>query len=309
MWAGCNPGMRASGMAFQAKGEVLERFGDGGQRVRVGKFVRVRAGEGFEKVSELMEEVSLVYPVVMKPDFGQRGQGVKVVKNEEEGKRWVEQCEEGFLVQEFVGGLEFGLHWSKGPGEERGRIDSLCGKHRQWVVGDGVKTLEELILGDDRAVLMWSYYSKKYEEDLGKVIGEGEEFVLAPIGTHSRGAVFTDERGLVTEELVRAFDEFGEKYEGFCFGRYDVKVGSEDDLKAGRGLVVLELNGVMGEPAHVYQPGYAWWRGMIDFVRHFRRAAEIGNLWRERGVEPPSLGELFGLVRRHCETDYLEIDE
>ena len=169
--------------------------------------------------------------------------------------------------------------------------------------------MEELILNDDRAVLMARYYFSKYEESLSKVIEDGRAFVLAPIGTHSRGAIFTDERHLVTSELRESFDELGAKFPGFCFGRYDVKVPSVEDLQAGRNLVVLELNGVMGEPAHIYQPGYSWRRGIGDLCRHFKTAAELGAAWKNKGVAPPELGDLLDLIRKHCEKDYLEVDE
>ena len=97
---------------------------------------------------------------------------------------------------------------------------------------------------------------------------DGEEAVLVEIGTHSRGAVFTDERKLVTDELREVLDGLGQAYEGFDLGRYDLRVLSEEDLQAGRGLVVLELNGVSGEPLHVFQPECSWWQGMRDMCAH-----------------------------------------
>ena len=78
---------------------------------------------------------------------------------------WVEQCDEAFLVQEYIGGLEFGIQWARFPGAEKGMIPSLCGKHAQKVTGDGKGTLQELIVNDDRAVLMARYYFEKYSEE------------------------------------------------------------------------------------------------------------------------------------------------
>ena len=256
-----------------------------------------------------MRDRGFAFPVVLKPELGQRGQGVEIVRDEAAAGRWLARCAEAFVVQEYVGGLEFGVHWAKFPGAEKGMITSLCGKHPQSVSGDGTRTLKELIVADDRAILMMRYYFQKYAEELNRVLAEGESMTLAPIGTHARGAVFTDERPLITEALREAFDELGARYPGFHFGRYDVKAPSLADLQAGRGIVVLELNGVMGEPAHIYQPGYPWWRGMRDLCRHFRLAAEIGRDFRDRGVEPPDLRELLELIRQHREKTYLEVDE
>ncbi|MCX8239259.1 MAG: hypothetical protein OSB05_10610 [Akkermansiaceae bacterium] len=311
LWTNCNPAMEASGMALEAKGGILDSFSGPAGRVRLARYLRIEAGaeDAFQQVKGFMKERGLEYPVVFKPDFGQRGQGVEIVKNEKAAKCWMENCQEGFLVQELITGLEFGVHWSKYPDEEKGMIASLCGKHPQFVRGDGERTLERLILDDDRAVLMARYYFCKFVGSLGKVLERNERFTLAPIGTHARGAVFTDERSLITDELREVFDELGARFPGFNHGRYDVKVPSVENLQAGRNIVVLELNGVMGEHAHIYQPGYPWWKGVRDLCGQFRRAAEVGAAWRAKGVQPPEPGDLLDLIRRHCEKDYLEVDE
>lgn len=298
-------------MAMEAKGDILDGFQGPEGSVRMARYLRIGAGakDAFTEVTGFLKRRNLSYPVVLKPDFGQRGQGVEIVKDETAAKRWIQNCDEGFLVQEMIGGIEFGVHWSKFPDAKKGVISSLCGKHPQSVTGDGESTLERLILEDDRAVLMARYYLPKYADSLERVLEEGEKFTVAPIGTHSRGAVFTDERSLVTEALREVFDELGTRFPGFNFGRYDVKVPSVEDLQAGRNIVVLELNGVMGEPAHIYHPGNPWRKGMRDLCRHFKTAAEIGAAWRAKGVKPPEPGDLLDLIRKHCEKDYLEVDE
>lgn len=310
LWANCNPGMTLSGIALESKSGLLASLEAGDEGIRVARFRRV-SGEGAEPVEEVKSFVREVggFPVILKPDVGQRGQGVAIVHDEEEAREWISHCDEVFLVQEYVRGLEFGVQWARFPETKRGMIPSLCGKHPQRIQGDGKRTLKELILDDDRAVLMASYYFKKFAGELNRVLVDGELFGIAPIGTHSRGAVFTDERSLVTERLRGAFDRLGDRFPGFHLGRYDIKVPSIDDLQAGREIVVLELNGVMGEPAHIYQPGYPWWRGIRDLCRHFRLAAEIGKACCDRGIDPPELGDLLDLIRQHREKDYLEVDE
>jgi len=311
LWAGCNPAMQASGMAMEEKGGILDSFQGEESRVRIAGYLRIKAGseDAFARMTRFMAERELDYPIVLKPDFGQRGQGVEIVTKEAEARRWISNCEDGIIVQEYIGGLEFGVQWAKFPDEEIGTITSVCGKQAQFVEGDGEGTLEELILRDERAVLMSRYYFSKYAGQLTRVLGKGERFTVAPIGTHSRGAVFTDERHAITAELREVFDELGRRFEGFNFGRYDVKVPSVDDLKTGRNIVVLELNGVMGEPAHIYQPGYSWRKGIADLCRHFKLAAEIGAAWRAKGVASPEPGDLLDLIRQHREKDYLEVDE
>ncbi|MEJ6568068.1 MAG: hypothetical protein QNL80_04325 [Akkermansiaceae bacterium] len=309
LWTNCNPGMLASGMAMESKGGILDAFEGPEGAVRTAKYLRMKEGDDFSKMAAWMEKENLSFPIVLKPDLGLRGQGVEIVKDETTARRWISECRDGIVVQELIGGMEFGVHWAKSPNSEKGEIASLCGKLPQFLAGDGERTLEELILLDERAVMMTAYYFSKYEDQLNRVLPEGEKFTLAPIGTHSRGAVFTDERKLVTPGLVAAFDELGARYEGFHFGRYDVKVPCVEDFKAGRNIVILELNGVTGEPAHIYQPGYPWWKGMRDLCLHFSSATQIGAAHRDRGVDPPTLSELWELTRAHAKKDYLEVDQ
>lgn len=293
-------------MVLEEKGGILDSFQGEDGEVKIASYLRIPAfcEDGFRRLKGRFEG----YPLVLKPEFGQRGQGVEVIQDDESARRWLASCEDDVVAQEYVGGLEYGVHWLRYPSESGGRILSICQKHSQAVRGDGVKTLRQLILEDDRAVLMASYYFNKYAICLDEVIERDEEFVIAPIGTHARGAVFTDARELVTESLVKVFDELGERFPGFHFGRYDIKVPSEEAFREGRDIYVLELNGVMGEPAHIYQPGYPWWRGMMDLFSHFRRAAEIGREHRKRGLEPPKMGQLISLIQDHRRKTYLEID-
>ncbi len=306
LWANCNPALPGSGLALESKGGNLDSFQGQDGRVKRARYLRIesQAEDAYERILA----AGFHFPYVLKPNLGQRGVGVEIVRDEQSARTWLAGCQDEVVVQELIGGLEFGVHWSKHPAEAKGEIRSLCGKHAQKVIGDGRSTLEELILRDDRAVMMAGYYFRKYESRLTEVLKEGEELFIAPIGTHSRGAVFTDERALITPELVFAFDELGARFPGFNFGRYDVKVPCVEDLQAGRNISILELNAVTGEPAHIYQPGYSWWNGMRDFFAHFERATEIGKGWREQGVEPPSMDELWKIAMAHREKEFYEID-
>jgi len=60
------------------------------------------------------------------------------------------------------------------------------------VMGDGRRTLDELILADPRAVAMAATYLDAQEARLREVIPEGERVQLVELGTHARGAYFLD---------------------------------------------------------------------------------------------------------------------
>ena len=314
VFTAANPAIPAGGFALESKGDILDALSTPDEEaIRVAKYLRWPAGmpvaDRLRLLREFMEREALSYPVVLKPDVGERGRGVKIVRTEEEAREWCGHVAGPAMAQEFVGGLEYGVQWMGSPGSDRGAITSIARKHPQFVMGNGIQTLEQLILNDPRAVTMADYYFGKFVTRLNEVPPAGEKVWLAAIGTHARGAVFTDARGHATPELLREMDRLGQAYKGFYFGRYDLRVPSAEDLRNGRGLVILELNGVTGEPAHIYQPGYPWRQGIRELIRHWRYACEIGALNRARGARVWSLGELWALIRTYRKSEWFEADE
>jgi len=74
-------------------------------------------------------------------------------------------------------------------------------------------------------------------------------------------------------------------------------------------LVVLELNGVTGEPVHIYQPGFPWRQGIRDLCRHWKQACEIGALNRARGPRPTPLRRPMAVIRLHRRHQWFEADD
>ncbi|MCL1594840.1 MAG: hypothetical protein M3132_10880, partial [Actinomycetia bacterium] len=125
------------------------------------------------------------------------------------------------------------------------------------VIGDGRRTLERLILDDQRAVCMARVYMDGLAERLFELPAEGERVRLVELGTHSLGAIFRDGNHLITPELERRIDEIARRFKGFHFGRFDLRAVSERSLREGREFKILELNGLTGEAAHIYDARYS----------------------------------------------------
>jgi hypothetical protein len=163
------------------------------------------------------------------------------------------------------------------------------------VQGDGRRSLDELILDDPRAVCLASAYRRASKRDLGSIPSPGERVQLVEIGSHCRGAIFVDGLRLVTPQLERAVDAVAKRHSGFYFGRFDVRAGSYDAIQRGH-FTVLELNGVTGEPAHIYDPTVSIWTTYRTLFAHWRMAFEIGTANRDAGFSPMSLRELTAVI-------------
>jgi hypothetical protein len=242
-----------------------------------------------------MREGGLAFPIVVKPDVGQRGDGVVIARTEADLERALRSTSGDAIVQEYVAGDEFGIFYVRRPDRDRGRIFAITEKRFPEVVGDGRLTLEALILADDRAVCMAETYFDLHRSRLWDVPAAGERVRLVELGTHCRGAVFLDGAWARSEALEAAVDRIARGYDGFYFGRFDVRVPSAEALCAGRDIAVVELNAVTSEATNIYDPSY----GLADAYRilcaQWRLAFEIGDQNRRRGHAPAPLGLL---VRR-----------
>ncbi len=311
LFTAANPGMPAGGgFVGESKAEILERL----DRRWVARFRRVPAGLGVaervDAVRRFLADEGLDYPLVLKPDQGQRGLGVAVVRRPEEVEHYFRGAPESsalgrpepqrdVLAQEYVPGPELGIFYFRRPGEERGRILSITEKVFPTVRGDGRSSLERLILADERAVIQAPVYLRRNAARLDDVPAAGEAVQLVDVGSHSGGTICRDGRRLGTAALAAAVDRLSRSFEGFYFGRIDLRAPDLEALREGRDLKVLEVNGVTSEATHVYDPAVRLGEAYRVLFEQWRLAFEIGALNRERGVEPLSLGELLGLVVRY----------
>src|SRR5207244_6932971 len=68
------------------------------------------------------------------------------------------------------------------PSEPHGRIFSVTEKKFPAVVGDGRRTLEQLILRDERAVCAARLHCDRHRDKLSVVPADGEAFPLVELG-------------------------------------------------------------------------------------------------------------------------------
>ncbi len=307
LFTAANPGMPASGFVGESKHDILENLK--GAAWSLPSWTLLKEGEPAYRLKQakaFMQANDLCFPVVLKPDAGQRGSGVGIVRSSRELRKHLSEVSSPIILQEYVPGLEFGVFYVRYPGEKQGRIFSVTEKRMPVVVGDGCRTLEELILAEDRAVCMADFYLRKNSQRSREVIPAGESVQLVEIGTHCRGAIFLDGSYAITPALQQAVQEISNRFEGFFFGRFDILVSSVEDFKAGRNLKVIELNGVTSEATHIYDPSISLFKAYRVLFEQWRIAFEIGKENCERGARPVSVVELIRMVcdyRRRASDD------
>jgi membrane protein DedA with SNARE-associated domain len=285
-----NPAMKPdSGFIGERKSSILR----GLPEEFVGKWQLVHAGLSLEQKKDLLRGFlaahSLDYPVVLKPDRGCRGQGVEICKTSREADVWLKRVKEDFIIMEYLPGEEFGVFYYRLPLEPTGKIFSITRKKLIAVTGDGSHTLEELILLDERALCMAPTFLANLHQDLLRVIPDGEQVPLVQVGTHSRGSLFLDGAQLATPELLKAIEVIVRPYKGFFFGRFDLKVPNEDELRSGNNLKVIELNGVTSEATHIYDPNHSVVYAWKTLMKQWTLAFQIAAMNQQQGSRPMTL--------------------
>jgi len=295
LFTASNPGIPAAGFVGESKYEILENLKDAGPFLPCSALLREGSLDSrLEQAEGFMREHNLNFPVVLKPDAGQRGSGVAVIRSSQQLRNYLGQASSPVILQEYISGQEFGAFYVRYPGEQQGRIFSITEKRMPVVVGDGRSTLEELILADDRAVCMADFYLRKNRQRAQEIPARGESVQLVEIGTHCRGAIFLDGSYTKTPALEEVVDRIARGFDGFFFGRFDIRVPSATDFMAGKNLKVLELNGVTSEATHIYDPMLSLPDAYRVLFKQWRTAFEIGHENRKRGVRPSSV---LGLLR------------
>jgi hypothetical protein len=305
VFTSCNPGIVASGFVGESKFDILKRLSGGGEAMlRFALISKGNADQRVEKAKIFLKRAGLKFPVVLKPDAGQRGSGVAVIRSDEELSDYLTNKTYDTIIQEYAEGKEFGVFYYRHPKEPTGHIFSITEKRLPVLVGDGVQTLEHLILSDDRAVCMADFYARKNAERLEKILANGESVQLVELGTHCRGAIFLDESAAITPALTETIDRISKAFEGFYFGRYDIRTPSVEDLMAGRNLKIVELNGVSSEATHIYDPKLSLFQAYRVLFEQWKIAFEIGSENRARGCKPATAGELIRFLAQYREISH-----
>lgn len=294
-----NPAIPMSGIAGESKWDILSRL----PSAWIVETALVPAGDAESRarvVARAVEEKGWSWPIVLKPDVGERGAGVRLIGSLEAAREYLARHPETVLAQRYHPGPgEAGIMYVRDPDRPRGQIFSITSKVFPAVEGDGRRTIRELIDAHPRYQRQRGRFLTRFGAGAERVPGAGERVRLVMAGNHCQGTMFRDGRRLITSALEETIDQIARSMSGFYFGRFDVRFGSEEELMAGRGFAIVELNGLMSESTNMYDPETSFWEGQRILREQWRWAYRIGATNRKRGARAASIGEILGAIRRH----------
>lgn len=299
-----NPRIFAGGLVGESKADILDLV-EGEARADLPRYRRFTpavapAEHTLEAALECLRAADIGWPCVAKPDIGERGAGVRRIESQSELADYLARFPRTgrILFQELVTEPgEAGVLVIRPPSASRARIFSLTLKVFPEVVGDGLRTLGELIDDDPRARRLRRLYRSRHRARLADVIDAGATVPLVFAGNHCQGTVFKNGNGLITSALEARFDALASRIPELQFARFDVRFADQGDFLAGGPFKIIEINGAGAEATHIWDADMGLWQAYTTLWEQWREVFAIGAENRRAGHAPMPLPELLTALR------------
>lgn len=293
-----NPGIDMGGFFGERKSDIYALL----PKESYPKTILVRRADSAQHILLQLKEASVPFPLIMKPDVGERGDGVKIIQSYGQLTTElmnIQRSGQDYLLQELVPRqAEFGLMVSKDPDTGIATLLSITGKRFLSVVGDGVRTVADLLAQTHRGSKQVDRLLATKITLMSSIPAAGEEVLVEPIGNHCRGTVFYDASNLITPKLQAAIQQLMDQTKGVYYGRFDVRAFDDQALMDGQ-FTILELNGVTSEPAHIYDPSFSAWQSWSELYRHHALLPDISAKLIRQGYKPVTLLQLIQRSEQH----------
>lgn len=298
-----NPRIETGGLCGESKTDILDMAGDIARRW-IAPYTTIFTGspDDLAAATTALARAGLTLPVVLKPDIGCNGTGVKLVTTPAELAATLALFPPGIrLVMQRLIPFEHeaGVFYIRHPDEERGRITSLTYKEAPILVGDGRSTVRQLIDADARTRLVPHLYLPRLGARVHDVLPAGETMRLVFAGNHCKGSIFRNGADDITPALTEQIDRIMRDIPDFHFGRIDLKFESTAALRLGRGFEIIEINGVGSEATHIWDSRTTLREAYAAQFMHYRETFRIGAKKKKAGWRSAGAFTMLRYWRRH----------
>lgn len=291
-----NPGIDNGGFIGPSKSKLLEPIPQESKPVTL----LIKAGTSADTISREIRKQNLHFPLIVKPEIGERGWLVRKVHSFEQLLEWKEKNPVDLLIQEFVDfPLELAVFIHTMPLSGESKVTSICEKRFLQIKGNGRETFRELIIAQDRAMLHYEGLRLRFGHRWDEVLAEGEVVILEEVGNHCRGTMFLNKNEENDDNIIKVMQALLSSLPGVYYGRFDLRVPSWTDFREGKNIRVMEFNATSAEPAHIYHPGYPIWRAFRDYERHWNIMYRIALENLSKGHQPDGLRKVISALREY----------
>ena len=294
-YSASNPTIETGGKFFESKYSLYKLIPQKYQP----NTILINENTLWEKVLKIIEENKVGFPIMVKPDRGETGWLVQKILNVEELREYHLKTKIDFLIQEYIDyPIELGIFYYRYPNKKTGTISSIVIKQHLTIQGNGIDTLEELIIQNPRAFLQYETLKKKFAPIWHTIIEKNNTIILSHLGNHIRGALFLNGNKNITPQLIKTIDEISKEINGFYFGRFDIKCNSLEELTHKKNFKIIELNGAGSIPAHIFDPNYSFIKAQQDLLFHIYLLYKISKINHTSGITYMSFKTYIDYIKR-----------
>ena len=243
--------------------------------------------QNFDEVLQQLKISGIEYPFIVKPEVGGQGILFRKIDDEITFKHYHSLVPVEYLVQKMVNyPMEVSVFHIKHPKEQNGIITGFLHKIPLQVLGDGIHTLQQLVLINPKSEKLYNDLHSRHAEKWDTIIPNNEKYILNYAANHNRGAHFIDLKEYINDDLIAVFDKLSISINDFFYGRYDIMCNSIEELQQGKNFTILEYNGCGAEPNHFYDTGYTLGGAYKEILKHWKALYEISKYNASNGVKP-----------------------
>ncbi len=288
-----NPGIETGGFFGESKSEILNNIWNEFKPITL----LLKTGRTEDSIDELFTSAGLTFPIIAKPEVGERGWLISKIHSREELHTYLNNHPIDIILQTYVDfPLELSIMVYQTPDLKESAVTSICEKHFLQITGDGLSPIGKLIIEQDRALLQYEKLRAKFGSRWDEIPASGETLILENVGNHCRGTMFLDRNceidAEITGQMILLLRSMPEVY----YGRFDMRVASWESLRVGKDIRILEFNGTSSDPAHIYQPGYSLRKAYRDMAFHWNVMYRISQQNKHLGHQPVTFKKIISAL-------------
>ena len=288
-----NPGLSGmSGLMGMSKIEVNNRLNsDFRPRNIFCKKLPSTKKELEKKFSEKYDK-KITFPVIIKPDIGERSTGVQFILEENIDNYLIKNIRKtNFIIEEFIPySREFGLSWIREPNTKNYDVIAFTERITPRAQPDGKNSLEkciekrcrELSISHEKQAKIFAGFSKK---ELDAIDFKATSFVRTASISYGTSLKRIQLDTATKSRLSELISDLIIDNKGIHAGRFDIKANNIDELLAKK-CSIIEMNGVAGAPLDIYDNEIPIPEKYEILFNYFDQVLAIAekNIAKEKGI-------------------------
>ena len=292
-FAAANPKIPLGGFANDSKFSIIKNIPIAFKP----KTILISKNDNIENLKYKFQDENFSFPLFAKPDIGEGGFLAKKINTYDELLNYHSIHNMDYLVQEFIDyPLELSVLIHNAEGDFK--ISSITERKHLSIIGDGYSSIEELLTADKRVMLRIKNIKKQCESQLNIVLEKGKTLQPTSLGNRNYGALFIERTELINKATIESLENVNKIINLFNYARYDIKCNSVEDFLQGK-MKILEINGVKGEPVHIYDSKYNLYEAYKEIFRHWGFIMQISKRNIKEGIVCPNFIQGFDMLRKH----------